>query len=210
MTDYPDRRRDAELSGALSGAIRRRIMILVVCSTLAVALAFGLSFYYALVASQSAVATQIPELESVVAKMKGILIMNTLVFVAIIIVSLFALASIVTSRMFHPLAMLHRNLTDIAGGTLPRAVESSGAGEFAGLEDAMRTAIAVIRERERAELETLAKGRDSLVRTPAPEGACTAIEKIIASKSAFLGIRGREAARAKDDPAEDPLFIEPR
>ena len=185
-------------------------MILVVCSTLAVALAFGLTFYYALIANQSAVATQIPELESVVAKMKGLLVMNTLVFVAIIIGSLFALASIVTSRMFHPLAMLHRNLTDIADGTLPRSVESSGAGEFAGLEEAMRTAITVIRDRERAELETLAKGRESLARTSGPESTREAIEEIIASKSAFLGIKKREEARVKDDPAEDPLFIKPR
>jgi methyl-accepting chemotaxis protein len=185
-------------------------MILVICSTLAVALAFGLTFYYALIANQSAIASQIPGLESVVAKMKGLLVMNTLVFVAIIIVSLFALTSIVTSRIFHPLAMLHRSLTDIASGTLPQSIESSGAGEFGGLEEAMRTAITVIRDRERAELETLAKGRESLARTSEPESAREAIEKVIASKSAYLGIKGREAARAKDDLAEDSLFIKPR
>ncbi len=210
MTTYLDNRPGAELSGTLSGGIRRRVMILVVCSTLTVALAFGLTFYYALIASQSAVANQIPELESVVAKMKGLLVMNTLVFVAIIIASIFALAGIVTSRMFHPLAVLHRNLAAIAGGTLPRSVESSGAGEFAGLEDAMRTALTVIRDREHAELEMLAKGRDSLSLTSGPESARAAIEEIIASKSAFLGIKEREAARVQKDAVEDPLFIKPR
>ncbi len=210
MTDHLDPRNDAALSSALCSAIRRRVMILIVGSTLAVALAFGLTFYFALVASQSAVANQIPELGAVVAKMKGLLVMNTLVFVGIIIASLFALANIVTSRMFHPIAVLHRGLVDIADGALPRAVESSGGGEFAGIEDAMRTAVTVIRERERAELEALAKEQESLARSLQSESARKALEEIIASKSAFLGVKGRASARPKDDLAEDPLFIEPR
>jgi hypothetical protein len=216
VTEHPDRRHEAELPNAMCGAIRRRVMILVACSTLAVALAFGLTFYYALIASQSAIARQIPELDSVVGKMKGLLVVNTLVFVAIIIASFFVLASIVTARMFHPLEVLHRRLLDIAGGALPR-VEPSGSEEFAGIEEALRTAVAVIRDRERAELEALAKEQEALSGDLQSEGARRALGEIIARKSSFLGMKERGALRverkaspAKTDQPEDSIFIEPR
>jgi len=217
---YLDDRTGADVTESISSGIRRRIMALILCSTLAVALAFGLSFYYALVANQSAVAQQIPELAEVAAKLKNILIINTLAFVAIIIASFFVLARIVTSRMFQPLGLLHRYLTTLASGRLPRPVEVSGEGAFAGIEDALRGAVAVIRDRERSELEKLAQSREAIGEVRAPSQVRAAIEEVIASKSTFLGMNeqipaaqteemNERAARARE-LEEDPLFIKPR
>jgi len=210
---YYEEQMSTNVPDSLASGVRRRIMALVLCSTLAVALAFGLSFYFALVSNQSAVARQIPELAEVAAKLKSLLIVNTVIFVAIIIASFAVLARIVTARMFQPLGLLHRQLTAIASGTLPRAVERSGDAVFTGIEDAMETAIAVIRDRERAELEKLSRGREAIASQGAASQARATIEEVIASKSAFLGMNAAELSPKTKKGAgfpDDSLFIKPR
>ena len=71
---------------------------LILAGMLTVALIFGISFYFALLSNQSALARQFPELEEVAVKLRSILMLNTAVFAAIIIASFVLLASIVTSR----------------------------------------------------------------------------------------------------------------
>ena len=112
-----------DLTDSMTGSLRWRIKLLVLASTIVVALAFGISFYYALVSNEAAIAKQIPELEVVVKKLKSLLIVNTVGFAAVIIASFFALSAIVTSRMFRPLGFIQKDLMTIADGGLPRKSE---------------------------------------------------------------------------------------
>jgi hypothetical protein len=213
MDAYRIDKSSASVPESLAERIKTRIMVLIVCATLAVALAFGLSFYFALVANESAVARQIPELQAVAAKLKSLLVANTVAFVAVIITSFFVLARIVTSRIFEPLGLLHQSLTAIACGKLPRSIESSEESTFTGIEEAMQAALVAIRERERIELGKLDQLRHTIESMAGPAEVRASIEEVIASKSAFLGIDAHDvAAREKREKmmSEDPLFIKPR
>ncbi|MCX5752304.1 MAG: hypothetical protein NTW97_01525, partial [Candidatus Krumholzibacteria bacterium] len=110
MTGTNDRRSDADTAASLARGVRIRVGYLMLAGMLTVALIFGISFYFALLSNQSAVARQFPELEDVAAKLKSILLMNTFAITAIIILSFFLLTSIATARIFQPLALLHRDL----------------------------------------------------------------------------------------------------
>jgi len=207
MTGITDPRMPSDAADSIARGVKGRIIFLILAGMIAVALVFGFTFYFALVANQSALARQVPELEIVAGRLKSLLIMNTLVFVVIIIASFFILSCIITARMFHSLALLHRDLAAIAGGKLPRGVEGREGGPFSALDDALRTMISTVREREHKEIEELTRCADALSgKVPRPETA-QRLRELIAGKVAFIG--SPKSAGEAGEKKEDPLFIQP-
>jgi len=199
----------SDAAASLARGVKGRIGFLILAGMTAVALIFGFTFYFALVANESALARQVPELEAVAAKLKNLLVMNTVVFVAIIIASFFALSWIITARMFQSLALLHRDLAAIAAGRLPRSVEGRERGPFCALNDALRTMISALRERERKEIEELACCADALsVSAQSPE-AVRKLRVLVATKTAFIGCAEDTEKTERREQQEDPLFIQP-
>ncbi len=203
-----DRTTVAKSADALARGIKIRMRYLMFAGMLAVALVFGTSFYFALLSNQSALARQFPELEEVAAKLRNMLVLNTAVFAAIIIVSFVLLAGIVTSRLFHPIAALHRDLVAMAEGKLPRRADSSAHGAFSAIETAWSAALARIHEKESGEIKEIADCAASLSRGAAPAEAALKLQEILGRKRAFVGASAPEEAGDKET-AKDPLFIQP-
>jgi hypothetical protein len=187
-----------------SKKIKGRIRILILMNSLVVALAFGLSFYFGLVSTESALASRVPELVDVVNKLKNMLLSSTLVFVAILIGSFYILSILLTDRMFKPIETLREDLETIAGGRLPLECIDSLGGPFASLEESHRSARDQLVERERSEIAALT----SCVEIAGPDnGATEKLEKIIKDKKRFCG----EAEQSSDKAAEgeDAIFMQP-
>jgi hypothetical protein len=193
----------------LAGGVKTRVRWLFVAGMVAVALVYGLSFYFALLSNQSALARQVPELESVAAKLKSVLVVNTLIFVAIIIASFVALGSVVTSRLFQPLAGLHRDLLGLAGPKLPRAAENRDRGAFSILGDDLAAALSALRERERREIEELTGCAAALAAEPRSEETARRLRDLAAAKAAFAGPMDMPRGNKGKEADEDPLFIQP-
>jgi hypothetical protein len=191
------------------GEVRKRIRYLLCAGMLAVALVFGLTFYFALIANQSALARQVPELEAIAAKMKGLLMVNTLVFVAIIVLSFLALSSIVTARFFQSLALVHRDLKTIAAGKLPKPTDRSERGPFAELDVALAAIVSSLRDRERKEIEELTRCCEALSRSASAQGTVRKLMDLVAAKRAFTGCGEAPSEKKDADAKTDPLFIQP-
>lgn len=203
-----DRRLLAKSADALARGVKIRMRFLMFAGMLAVALVYGISFHFALLSNQSALARQFPELEEVAAKLRSMLVLNTAVFAAIIIASFVLLASIVTSRLFQPLAELHRDFVSIADGKLPRRVDAGGHGAFSALEAAWSDALGRIHERECAEIKELADCAAALSRGAAPAETALKLQGLLQRKRACLGAASPAEAGGKE-AAKDPLFIQP-
>jgi methyl-accepting chemotaxis protein len=205
MNDRGTRSKSAE---AMARGVKNRMRFLMFAGMLAVALVFGLSFHFALLSNQSALGRQFPELEEIAAKLRGMLVLNTAIFAAIIAVSFGLLAGIVTSRLFQPLADLQRDLLAIADGKLPRRPDSNARGAFTALDAAWHAALGRMHEKESAEIKDLADCAAALSRGDAPAEAGRKLQDLLGRKRAFIG------AAAHDEPdekkaAKDPLFIQP-
>ena len=150
-----------------------------------------------------------PELAAVAAKFKSLLIMNTLVFGAIIVASFYVLSILVTERMFSSLGTLQKDLAAFAAGTLPRAREIHEAGPFSALGASCAAAAESVARRERAELEDLKRCAAALAPIGAARDVAGALENIIKGKKAFLGLCENPPAEKAKSRQEDPLFIQP-
>lgn len=193
-------------AAALARNVRRRVAALVLASTLAVALVFGLSFYFALVSNESAIARQVPELAGVAAQMRNLLLVNTLVFAGIIIASFYVLSRIVAGRFFRPLGAMQHALAGMAQGKLPHAIDLQERGAFAPVVDALRDAATRLREsdeRDAADLRAIAAELD---RVPAAAAAAKRLREMAERTAAAP--RPREAEERKR-AGKDPLFIQP-
>ena len=198
------------LTESMTGSLRWRIRLLVLASTLVVALAFGISFYHALVSNEAAIAQQLPELEVVVKKLKSLLIVNTVGFAVVIIASFYALSVIVTSRMFRPLGFIQKDLMAIADGELPRKPEEDENGPFFGLSSTFSGAVYTLRERELKEIEELKTCAKLLSSMPGTDEALKRIEELISNKGTLLGRTGPEDAAGDTSEGEsDELFMQP-
>jgi methyl-accepting chemotaxis protein len=193
---------------AIARGVKSRMRLLMFAGMLAVALVFGISFYFALLSNQSALARQFPELEEVAAKLRSMLVLNTAVIAAIIIASFVLLASIVTSRLFQPLASLHRDFAALADGRLPRRIDTGACGAFSPLEETWGAALGRIHERESAEIKDLADCVASLPRTGLADNTARKLQEMLDRKRAFLGTAPRQEAIERES-AKDPLFIQP-
>jgi len=209
MNGATDHLRLMDGADALARGVKSRIRGLFLAGMITVALVFGLTFYFALIANQSALARQIPELEAVAAKLKSLLVMNTFVFVAIIIVSFLALSSVITARLFQPLALLHRDLASIAAGKLPRTIDGREDGPFSELDNALGAAVSSLRDRERKEIAELTRCCEALSRSAPNQETARRLKDLAAAKTAFAGSCDVHGEARDTDMKEDPLFIQP-
>ncbi|MDD4857792.1 MAG: hypothetical protein PHD74_06770 [Candidatus Krumholzibacteria bacterium] len=209
MTGHTDSRMTSSVADSLASGVKNRIKCLILVGMLIVALVFGLTLYFALLANQTALARQVPELETVAAKLKSILLLNTLSFIVIIIASFFALSSIVAGRIFHPLAILHRNLTSIAEGRLPRSFEATGGGPFSPLDEALKAAVSALFDSERKDVEVLDRCIKALDKHGALKETAEELRHLTARKSAYIGITEGRGEPEKKVAEADPLFIQP-
>ncbi len=143
-----------------SKKINTRIRILVLFSCLAVALVFGLSYYFGLISTESAITSKVPELEGLVGKFKSTLLVNTIIFTGIIIASFFVLSVLLTEQMFKPLGSLHTGMDLLAKGQLPGCDSDQEHGPFGSLETAFRRACERIESHTRELITDLEKARE--------------------------------------------------
>ncbi len=183
-----------------------RIRLLLLASSLAVALVFGLSFYFSLVSAESALSSAVPELAELAERFKSTLTLNTLAFVGIIIGSFVALGSLVTDRLFKPLDGVEKGLLSLASGKLPPAPGDSGGGPFDALWSSFVAARSRIENHERAEISTLEKCVEGLADG---RDVTDTLRELIASKQALTGSKEVERAKEQDDSSNDPLFMQP-
>ncbi len=196
-------------SEELSRGLKRRIIVLIVTSTMVVALTFGLSFYFALVSNETAVAKQMPELSPLVGTLKRILLINTFVFAGVIIASLYALSSLITARMFRPLESMMRDLLTIGKGKLPVHRESVREEPFAGFEEMFDTVLSVLQEREQKEIEEIRQCISILSNEPDGERIRLKLRTMLQAKGALIGTSGDSPGEEKTEAEEDALFMQP-
>lgn len=193
----------------ISKSIRKRMKLLLLSSAIVVALAFGLTLYFALIFSESAISRHVPELEEVVTRAKGLLLTNTVVFVAVIIASFYALTSIVTLKIFHPIGMMQIDLESIASGKMPPDEGAADDGPFMGTYEVFAAAAEMLRQKENRELADLKSCSDLLSSSRDIPAALKKIHETINGKEAFLGIDRTEGSENKGGEEKDPLFIQP-
>lgn len=189
-------------SREIAASLRSRFRFLLVTGMLVVGIAFGMSFYFSLVSGQTAVASQIPELAGVVDRLRNTLVLNTVGFGVVLIVSLAMLARLVTARLFRPLESVERGLERIARGELPLEATGRETGPFAATLERYEAAASALRNREREEHETLAA-----FAAAHPEALDDRMVALIERKRSSLAGDNASASDARD--ANDPLFMQP-
>ena len=197
-------------SDEMTSGIRMRSGLMVLLSSGAVSLAFGVSFYFALLSSQTAVATQFPELAPIVTKLKSILVVNTVGFIGVIIASLWILSRLITTKMFVSLGIVMNGLRKAAENRYPEGELSSETGPFGEFESTWNTVVQETRAREKYEIEVLEKSL-AAVTGPAAEETKAMIEKMIDEKKQRIceGSTGRTGESANGAGADDALFMQP-
>ena len=173
----------------IAGKIKKRIRLLVLCSALTVALAFGMSFYFALVYNSSAVSSQFPELLPIVSKLKNLLIINTFVFSLIIIGSFYLLSVLVTKRIFQPVESIHKNIILLSQDKLPEIDEMEDHVIFSSLQNAFAFMVKSLRDRDIDERNRLFKSLESISTTGLPDESRKLIESVIAEKDSRTGFK---------------------
>ena len=188
-----------------SKKVRARVRILVLTSSIAVALLFGLSFYFSLVSAESALASRVPELAELGERFKSTLMINTIVFAVIIIASFFVLGSLITDRFFKPLEGIERGLSTLSSGALPPVIRDSAGGPFASLISSYRAARARIEERERGEISTL---EECLKQIGQGIDVTADLRTLIEQKKEFSGrTESANAEKSKPTP-DDSVFMQ--
>lgn len=197
-------------SSDMASGIRIRAGLLLLISCLSVALAFGASFYFALVSNQTAVARQFPELSSTVERFKGMLVMNTFSLVAVIIASFWVLARMVTARLFAPIGTVMTEMKRAGENRLPENAASSGSGPFEPFENQWAGLLSSLRTNEQREIAALRECAASLA-GPGAEPALDILQGIIERKEIRLGTvpAQRQAAAGTTETTADPVFMQP-
>ena len=195
-------------SDEMTSGIRTRTGLMVLLSSSAVALAFGISFYFALVSSETAVAMQFPELAPIVTKLKSLLVVNTIGFVGVIIVSFWFLSRLLTSKMFVSLGIVMTGLRKAAENRYPETSMTSEIGPFGEFESTWNTVVQDIREKERHEIDILQKSL-SLLSAPEAAEARKAIENMIVEKKQRICDGSGDSATSDGSGTDDALFMQP-
>ena len=196
---------DLHVDRKIADKIKKRIRILVFSSALAVALAFGLSFYFALVYNTSAVASQFPELQPIVNKLKNLLIMNTLTFSAIIIGSFCYLSTLITNRIFNPLESIHKDIISISRDKLPLVEKIQDEIVFSPIQNSFAVMVERLRDREISERDRI---RESL--GSGQEKSRQILESIIAEKESRSGAETESTSirTETNDPDDSTIFMQ--
>ena len=189
-----------------SKLIKTRIRILVFLACLAVALVFGLSYYFGLIATESAITSKVPELQSLVGTFNSTLLVNTIIFVGVIIASFFALSVLLTDRMFKPLDSLHTDIGLLAKGQLPECDSDHEHGPFGSLETSFRNACKLIESHTRELIADLEKTREMAATN---EEYSEKLGEIIEKNKRFLGEIKPAGQPGSDAAADDPVFMQP-
>ena len=193
-------------SGDMVSGIRIRTGLMVLASSGAVALAFGVSFYFALVSGQTAVTGQFPELAPIVTKLKSLLVVNTAGFMAIVIASFWLLSRLITTRMFRPLGTVMAGLRKAVEDRYPESREPDGTGPFGEFETSWTSAVTEIRARESREIGILEESVQFVSDTDSRDS----IEKMIEEKKRrILSDASNAAAQASGEGTGDELFMQP-
>jgi hypothetical protein len=189
-----------------SKKVRARVRILLLTSSLAVALVFGLSFYFSLVSAESALASKVPELAELAERFKSTLTINTLAFAAIIIGSFFALGSLITDRLFKPLESIERGLLSFSSGAIPSAPPDSTGGSFDSLVESYASARSHIEKRVQSDISILEECLKKIV-----EGVDVAemLQGLIDEKKSFYGIKEAPEAKSGTAPSDESVFMQP-
>lgn len=189
-----------------SKRIKTRIRILVFLACLTVALVFGLSYYFGLIATESAITSKVPELEGLVGKFKSALLVNTIIFAGVIIASFFALSVLLTERMFKPLGSLHANIDLLAKGQLPGCDSDQEHGPFGSLETSFRSACKRIENHTRGLIADLEKAREI---TGTNNECADKLNELIDKNKRFLGEIKPADQPGSDAEADDSVFMQP-
>ncbi len=198
-----------ELTENIAGKIKMQIRVLLLVSTLVVALAFGLSFYFSLISSEAAMVKQIPELEAVSGKMKSMLLVNTFAVILIIAASLYILSILITAKLFRPVGVAQRGLISLARGSFPRLSETgTGHGPFACFNKNMMQAVEKIKDKESSEIDELKKCLTLLSRKEFMEMG-KKLEKLIREKETYLGDGSNENTGGEEKSAQQDIFMQP-
>lgn len=193
-------------SDDMTSGIRMRSGLLVLLSSASVALAFGISFYFALVSSETAVTMQFPELAPIVTKLKTTLVLNTVGFVAVIIASFWILSRMITSKMFTSLGTVMVGLRKAAENRYPEGPDRIGSGPFGDLESTWNTVVKETRSREKREIEVMEKSLPSISDASMRE----AVIGLIQEKKKRIGedkVSG--SSESVGSGPENPLFMQP-
>jgi hypothetical protein len=186
--------------------IKSRIRILVFLSCLAVALVFGLSYYFGLISTESAITSRVPELAGLVDQFRSTLLVNTLIFAGIILASFFLLTVLVTDRMFKPLASLHIDMDLLSRGQLPDCDRDQEQGPFGALDASFRSACKRIETNTQSLVADLEKMLDDSGVGEEHDGK---LRDLIEKSKQFLGeIEPSENAKSIDEEDES-LFMQP-
>ncbi|MBN2072268.1 MAG: hypothetical protein JW814_12510 [Candidatus Krumholzibacteriota bacterium] len=191
----------------MAGKLKKQIRLLVFGSSMTVAIAFGVSFYFGLVSNSSAVSTQFPELLPIVSKMKNLLIINTFAFSMIIIGSFYLLSILVTNRIFQPLLYLHKNIIHVSRDKFPQIEEPVGDQLFASMQRALAHMVETLRQRNAEEALRLHKSLEMLAEKNRDVETGRIIEEMAREKDSRSGIvRSSDSSEAPDDGA---VFMQP-
>lgn len=200
-----------QIEDTLAKNVRKHIGWLIVGSCVTVALAFGLSFYFGLVSSSSAVSTQFPELLPVVNKLKNLLISNTVVFVLIIIASFFLLSVLVPKRIFGPLTSIQRGMISISRNKLPDITAVSEHGAFEALERSFINLVTTLRDRDLDDNKKLGNCLESISSIQGLDETKKIIELMIAERQSRTG-SNEIASQKNNEPTgkgDRPVFMQP-
>ncbi|MBN1164337.1 MAG: hypothetical protein JXB45_07145 [Candidatus Krumholzibacteriota bacterium] len=200
------------LTREMARTLRNRIRGLILFSSLTVALAFGLSFYYALVSSKSAISSQFPELAFLVNQLKSALVMNTFGFAAVIIISFYVLTLLITTRIFRPLGHIQKGIIDLAGNRIPDLPPEPESGPFSDFEASYRNLVSVLADRDRRDTETLSGCLEKLSAVPGFKEVKQSLEELRETRQLRLGsIPPRKSAESPTagETEENPVFMQP-
>lgn len=190
-----------ETTDSIITSLRLRIGLLLLASMATVAVVFGSTFYFALVSNESAVARQIPELTEVASKLKNLLVANTFGFMAVIIVSIYILARIITDKTFHPLGELQEDIAKLGEGKALENLHENESGPFASLFKALHEASRSISEREKAEIEELNSIAEKLSNNALTSGAAASIREVAKRRAS----RELKNQKSEKKPIKDSL-----
>lgn len=189
-----------------SKKVKARVRILLLASSLAVALVFGLSFYFSLVSAESALASKVPELAELAERFRSTLTINTLAFAAIIIGSFIALGSLITNRLFKPLEAIENGLVSLSSGLIPPAPSDSAGGSFETLIESYATARLQIEKREQNDISIL---EECVTKMGEGVDVTDKLQSLIDEKKRFTGIMEAPEAKGGVDSEDDSVFMQP-
>ena len=211
MNDNYYHRAPATIGAEVAKKVKFRIMMLVLFSTVTVAVAFGMSFYFGLISGGSAISQQFPELGAIAKKMTNILMMNTIVFVVIIIGSFHLLGKLITKRMFDAIGIITSNMQALTDSGKISGIEEIAQGPFDSLDSSYRAFLDRLTEMENSEISKLQKIVDEASGTGPDASHLDIIRELIVEKKAKTGIRmpGESTVSDRSSNDGDPVFMQP-